>query len=149
MSTLDMTPCPLYGDMGLTMRTCSHCIEALGAMTRAPYRQHLDTMFPGFLPDDDVVRRDCELCPTRGPCKGNRVTVRLPRPKRSWGQGPLPFPPSFDGPTVERPRIYKATHRTTRGKWACDRCDPKGREAVRVETSRPRKGPWTAEDLFS
>ncbi len=113
---------------GLTVRTCSMC---LGRLRARPYRQVLERVAPGFLPQEkQKPRKDCELCGKRPACKGNRVYVRLPRPPRkAWGQDVPNYAPSFFGPFLTAPKIYKATHRDHKGRLVCDRCDPKGRTA--------------------
>lgn len=109
---------------GLTVRTCDFC---LGALRRRDYRRALIQVMPGILPSlperKNVIR--CERCPKRGASKGNRITVKLPRPPRgAFGRDVPSYPPTFCGPTIEAPRVHKATHKTRNGQWVCDSCDP-------------------------
>lgn len=119
---------------GMMVYSCDWC---LGKLRAAPYRQALRVIAPGFVPEVET-RRDCELCPSRQPVKGNRVFVRIPRPPmNAWGKGVPSYAPSYQGPVVVAPKIYRGSHRTKNGKWSCDRCDPEGRPAVR-ETPKNR-----------
>lgn len=135
---------------GLIKRTCEWC---MGKLRTAPYRQALAAA--KLIPADNIevktVRRDCELCARRKPCKGNRVTVRLPRPPRSaWGTNVPDWAPTFMGPCIEAPRIYKATHRLGNGSYSCDRCDPSWN--TRPERHNPEgktREVRTAMDIFA
>lgn len=123
---------------GLTTRTCSTC---LGKLRARPYRQVMERVAPGFLPtpENEKPRKDCELCAKRPASVGNRIYVRLPRPPRkAWGQDVPPYPPTFFGPLVEAPRIYKATHKDKKGRHVCDRCSPKGRAPERIHENPPK-----------
>lgn len=111
---------------GLTVRTCDFC---LGALRKRNYRDALEEVMPEFIMTTPVKQTKqqhlCELCPCRGANKYNRITVKLPRgPRKAWGKDIPPYPSTFMGPTLQAPRVYKATHRNKRGHWACDRCDP-------------------------
>lgn len=148
MPIVELVPQNVECIHGQTTRTCSIC---LGKMRARPYRQVMDRLAPGFLPPEkSKPRKDCELCPKRPATVGNRIYVRLPRPPRNaWGQNVPPYPPTEFGPCVESPRIYKATHRNKKGLLCCDRCDPKGRPAVRDEKPQKVIGmvKLTADDL--
>lgn len=128
---------------GLTVQTCTWCLTKL----RAPYRQALVSL--GFSASEDVEdsKKDCELCPSRGACKHNRVFVRLPRPPRNaWGKGIPPYESSYSGPVAVMPKVYKATHRMKNGKWACDRCHDRGLPPEPIEIKD--RGVLSAQRIF-
>lgn len=111
---------------GLTVRTCDLC---LGVLRRVNYNMALQNVMPNVVPRITRTDARCERCARRGPCKGNRITVKLPRPPMmAFGQGIPPYPPSVCGPVIEAPKVYKATHRAKNGEWSCDRCDPEWAE---------------------
>jgi hypothetical protein len=127
-------------DHGLLKRTCSICLERLGwgKLHQKPYRTHIADMFPEKVSEEPTKVRWCEKCKRRGPRKGNRVFVRLPRERQSISVGAPVYPPSWDGPIVVKPKVRRATHRR-KGKWLCDRCDK----------DSPVRGAETEENILS
>lgn len=136
---------------GLTKRTCSICLERAGwgKLGQKTYNTHLVDAFPERFKERPETTPYCEECKQRGACKGNRVNVRIPRGRLSFGVGAPIHPPSWQGELMERPVVHKATHRF-RGRWLCDRCHDRGRPATaHVVGKKPEKVQvLTHDDIF-
>lgn len=135
---------------GLTKRTCSICLERAGwgKLGQKTYNSHLADAFPERFKERETSEPYCEECKRRGACRGNRVNVRIPRGRISFGVGAPIHPPSWLGPLMEKPKLHKATHRHA-GRWLCDRCHDRGLPAT---TAQPTKSQTpqvlSASDIF-
>lgn len=147
----------------LTVRSCTLCKDKL---FRRDYAKKYGAKKQDPIPDDKPEDHYCDLCRNRKPSSKNRATIRLPRTqhgiwehafgRKVWKPGTSPFPwcdhtsgkcvcdmpPTMLGPTVEAPKLHKATHKLN-GKWVCDECChghckrcltvlPKGKPGTRV-----------------
>ena len=129
----------------LTVRTCTICKSKL---FRRDYAKKYATKPQKAEPADKPENHYCDICRNRKPSSKKRATVRLPRtqhgvlehhfgtPKRKQADTANPFPwcnhdsgfcvciqpPTMSGPTVEMPKLNKATHSLADGRWICDEC---------------------------
>jgi hypothetical protein len=120
------------------VRTCTLCKDKL--FHRDYAKKYATKPKATVEPDDKPSDHYCDLCRNRKPTSKNRATVRLPRTRHGrWerefsAKRGLPWcnhdddfcqcdvPPTMAGPTVEMPKLHKATHKLPDNRWVCDEC---------------------------